>query len=58
MLIGSNTFIDMSLTRLLFVLYYLPRLQEIKSVATAKIMVLHDELKNPMHVYIIGIYLV
>jgi hypothetical protein len=46
MLIGSNTSIEMSLTRQPIVLYYLTRLQEIKSVATAKTMALHDELKN------------
>jgi hypothetical protein len=59
MLIGSNTSIEMSLTRQPIVLYYLTRLQEIvMPVAIAKVMALHDELKNPMHVYIIGIYLV
>ncbi len=47
MLIGSNTSIEMSSIRQLIVLYYLPQVAgDVKSVAIAKLMVLHDELKN------------
>ncbi len=45
--IFSQFLSDIVLTRLLIGLYHLPRLQEIVlSVVSAKIMVLHDELKT------------